>query len=147
MHGYTPSIRALAEGAAQQGFALAVNAVVTGNERWEGKTALDVALECNHAETAAYLRDELGALRAKAVRRRRVCRLAIRVLLQYKLHRRAKQWLCERLAAAKARVDFAPGGAGAEQTADHFAETVAQAEPPPPPLDDDEPPAKRARTQ
>ena len=79
-----------------------------------------------------------------------MCRLAIRVLLQYKLHRRAKEWLVERLAAAKARVDFAPGGIGAEQTADHFAETVAAAEPPPPPIDDDscdEPPAKCARTK
>jgi len=28
---------------------------------WQGKTALDVALARNHAEAAAYLRDELGA--------------------------------------------------------------------------------------
>ena len=124
----------------------------TGGYWAKGKTALDLALEQNHAEAAAYLRDELGALTAKAIRRRRVCRLAIRVLLQYKLHRRAKQWLIERLAAAKARVDFAPGGAGADQAAASFAVAAAvppQAPPPPPSSDDscDEPPAKRARTQ
>jgi len=145
-----PALRALAEGAARQDRALEVNALGTGG--WEGKTALDIALNQNRAEAAAYLRDELGALRGKAVRRRRVCRLAIRVLLQYKLHRRAKQWLVERLAAAKARVDFAPGGAGADQAAASFAVAAAvpaQA-PPPPPIDDDscdEPPAKRARTE
>ena len=77
--------------------ALDLNVVGT-RSIYRGKTALDLALEPwnNHVEAAAYLRDELGALTGKAVRRRRVCRLAIRVLLQYKLHRRAKQWLIER---------------------------------------------------
>ena len=50
-------------GAARQGRALDVNAVATRGA-WKGKTALDVALEYGKAETAAVLRDELGALRA-----------------------------------------------------------------------------------
>ena len=61
--GYTVCLRALAEGAARQGRALNVNAVAPRGI-YEGKTALDIALERNQEEAAAYLRDELGALRA-----------------------------------------------------------------------------------
>ncbi len=60
--GRTACLHALAEGTARQpeGRTLDVNAV----DR-DGKTALDIALSCNgNEEAAAYLRDELGALRA-----------------------------------------------------------------------------------
>ena len=114
--GHKSCLRALSEGAArQEGRTLNINAVGDNvGWGWEGKTALDWAIQQNRAEAAAYLRDELGALRAKAVRRRRVCRKAIRVLLQYKLHRCVKEWLIERLAAAKVRLEFQPGGPGAQ---------------------------------
>jgi ankyrin repeat protein len=60
--GRVACLRALREGS--PGGALAsVNAVGTGG-RWEGKTALDLAEVYNHEEAAAFLRDELGALRA-----------------------------------------------------------------------------------
>ena len=93
----------------------------------------------------------LGALTGRQVRRRRVCRKAMRVLLLRRLVHARNKWLVERFKAAKARVDFAPGGTGADQAAASFAVAAAvppQA-PPPPPIDDscDEPPAKRARTQ
>ena len=62
--GRTACLRALAEGTArQEGRTLDVNATVTDG-RFKGKTALDIALERNEEEAAAYLRDELGALRA-----------------------------------------------------------------------------------
>ena len=67
--GNTTCLRALKEGAARQGRTLDVNAVIAGGVD-EGKTALDVALKYSKAArgnteaVAAYLRDELGALRA-----------------------------------------------------------------------------------
>jgi len=61
--GSTACLHALADGAAQQDVVLDVNAVGTGGN-WTGKTALDIALEYNRHEAVAYLRDELGALRA-----------------------------------------------------------------------------------
>ena len=108
--------------------------------RWGGNDYAD--------EAAVLLRDELGALTGRAVRRRRVCRLAVRELL----HRRAAEWLLHKYAAAKARVDFAPGGAGAQLAAAEFtaaaggqaltdeaevaaaAASTAPAHPPAPPL-------------
>ena len=64
--GSTACLRALAEGTARQvGRILDVNAVATGGY-YEGRTALDYALNqpwCS--EAAAYLRDVLGALRAE----------------------------------------------------------------------------------
>jgi len=62
--GSTACLHALADGAAQQDVVLDVNAVGTGGN-WTGKTALDIALEYNRHEATAYLRDELGALRAE----------------------------------------------------------------------------------
>ncbi len=74
-NGYTPCmaaawkgsaacLRALSEGAARQGVSLDVKAVVARRGYWTGKTALDIAVQYNKEEAAAYLRDELGALRA-----------------------------------------------------------------------------------
>ena len=57
INGHTACLRALA-----QGRTLDVNAVATGGSDG-GKTALDMAVECKKVEAAAYLRDELGALR------------------------------------------------------------------------------------
>lgn len=68
--GHTACLQALAEGAARRGQVLDVNAMATG-EGWKGKTALDMALDCNNDDAAKCLRDELGALRAKDVRRAR----------------------------------------------------------------------------
>ena len=156
-HGSTASLRALAAGAAvQEGRALDVNAV----HEDDGRTALDIALSGDVSywpeeedqarsdleEAAACLRDELGALTGRVVRRRRVCRAAVRELL----HRRAAEWLLHKYAAAKARVDFAPGGAGAQKAAAEFA-SVAASEAAQPPAGagagaGDERPRKRART-
>ena len=62
--GRTACLRALAQGTArQEGRTLDVNAVATGGG-FKGKTALDLALDQDKDEAAAYLRDELGALRA-----------------------------------------------------------------------------------
>ena len=61
--GWTACLRALVKGAEGQGVALDVNAVVTGG--WANNmTALDFAVTRNREEAAAFLRDELGALRA-----------------------------------------------------------------------------------
>ena len=117
-----------------------------------GKTALDCALRNNPAsEAVAYLRDELGALRGKAVRRRRMLPKAVGVLLRRRLVHARNVWLKKRLKAAKERVAFRPGGVGAQQAAASWKAAVAKEaaptpthEPPPP---SDEPPAKRARTQ
>ena len=111
---------------------------------WKGETALDRALHTNRVEAVAYLRDDLGALRGKAVRRRKV--------MWTVLYLRAAKCLLRKFAwahaIAQARVDFARGGAGADQAAASFAVAAAipSQAPPPPPLDDDEPPAKRGRT-
>ena len=61
---HTACLRALAAGAARQGRALDVNAMCTGG-RAKGMTALDLAF--GQRAAAAYLRDELGALRAEDV--------------------------------------------------------------------------------
>ena len=69
----------------------------------------------------------LGALTGRQVRRRRVCRKAMRVLLQRRLVRARNKWLVEEFKAAKARVDFAPGGTGAAAAAASWAAGVATA--------------------
>ena len=61
--GSVPCLRALAAGG--PGGARGGNAVNAGDE--DGKTALDYALEKNHAEFAAVLRDALGGKRAAAL--------------------------------------------------------------------------------
>ena len=59
--GYTACLRALAKGTAQQeDRTLDVNAMATDGY-YRGKTALDLALDMNNEEAAAFLRDELGA--------------------------------------------------------------------------------------
>ena len=63
-NGHTACLRALADGTTwQEGRTLDVNAVGTGGPT-KGMTALDIALKFYNEEAAAYLRDELGALRA-----------------------------------------------------------------------------------
>ena len=70
--GYTPCMVAAIAGrtaclrALGTAPTLDVNAVAAAG-RDKGKTALDVALDHNEAEAAAFLRDELGAKRAAAL--------------------------------------------------------------------------------
>ena len=59
--GSVPCLRALAAGG--PGGALAGDAV-NAVDKHNGRTALDWALDCNHPEFAAVLRDELGGKRA-----------------------------------------------------------------------------------
>ena len=58
----TACLRALIEGAVLQGRTLDVNALMSTNGCWKGKTGLDIALDCNKAKVAVFLRDELGAM-------------------------------------------------------------------------------------
>ena len=142
-NGHTACIRALAGGAAlQEGRALELNAVVTGGEfeHFLGMTALDLAVVQYEEEAAACLRDELGALTNSEVRAR-ATRARIR---KFVLHARAVGWFVWRYKAAKARVDFAPGGTGAQKAAAEFASVAAKeaaADDVPPP------PRKRQRTE
>ena len=64
---HTACLSALAQGAAQQGKTLDVNAVAA-NEDEKGQTALDIAVMPNKAEAAAFLR-QLGGVTGEEVRR------------------------------------------------------------------------------
>ena len=77
----------------------------------------------------------------------------VRVRRKLRLHAYAVEWFVSRYKAAKARVDFAPGGTGAQKAAASFAAAAAVG----PPAAESagggggggsgEPPAKRARTR
>ena len=97
-------------------------------------------IDSMHEEAAACLRDELGALTYSEVRAR-ATRARIR---KFVLHARAVGWFVWRYKAAKARVDFAPGGTGAQKAAAEFASVAATEAA----TDDDvpQPPRKRQRT-
>ena len=142
--GHTASLWALADGAArQEGRTLDVNAVSTSGN-WKGRTALDLAVDHNKDEAAAYLRDELGALTNSEVRAR-ATRARIR---KFVLHARAVGWFVWRYKAAKARVDFAPGGTGAQKAAAEFASVAATEAAKEVETDDvPPPPRKRQRTE
>ena len=103
-----------------------------------------LAMRRNKEEAAAYLRDELGALTGSVIRAR-ATRARIR---KFVLHARAVGWFVWRYKAAKARVDFAPGGTGAQKAAAEFAAAAATEAATDAAADDvPPPPRKRQRTE
>lgn len=108
-------LRALAEGAAQQGRVLNVNAIGRNN----GETALDIAFRSFVPVGTIALLRSFGSLRAVDVIRARNIRRARRKLV---LYARCVGRLVREFKAAKARVAFQPGGPGYTAARDQWVE-------------------------